>query len=275
MKDRKANSPGQYMGYVPADMLEAIQNGETFDIILERNDDPVEEGTPYNKASVLPDDVAEAICPGIDDPTPADAFRQLSGDLFRVKEILEGLDAPDSGNLATKEYVDNNLIALLGEQRNCEEFWSEGQSIDAQTGEIIHGIMNLVFSNGYVPKAVKRIHAQDPFEFSVFGYRDDGSYLGSWNGSSFVKGTKTWFSELELPETSTHIKIEAQHIDGPQFVEMQSSDFSVIQFFTPIGIDVEGLIFSVAELRAYLGNVDAALDSIIAIQNELIGGDGV
>ena len=34
-------------------------------------------GTPYNKESVLPDSVAQLICPDVEDPTPADALRSL------------------------------------------------------------------------------------------------------------------------------------------------------------------------------------------------------
>ena len=77
MKDRKAKAPGRYSAIVPVEELEKLQTGNAFEITLARDDDPEVVGTPYNKASVLPDDVAAAICPGVADPTPAEAFAAL------------------------------------------------------------------------------------------------------------------------------------------------------------------------------------------------------
>ena len=36
-----------------------------------------QEGTPYNAQSILPDDLAQVLCPDIENPTPADALRAL------------------------------------------------------------------------------------------------------------------------------------------------------------------------------------------------------
>lgn len=93
MKDRVSRNPGAYKAMIPAGSMEALQNSEEFEIFLKRNDDPEEEGTPFNKDSVLPDDVAEAICPKIENPTPADAFRELSITLASCKQI--GADTVD------------------------------------------------------------------------------------------------------------------------------------------------------------------------------------
>ena len=77
MKDRVAGAPGQYKATITESDLQKMQAGEQFVITMARDDQPIVEGTPYSKAAVLPDDVAEMICPGIEDPTPAEAFRHL------------------------------------------------------------------------------------------------------------------------------------------------------------------------------------------------------
>ena len=77
MTDRIPGAPGQYKATVTAAELEKMQNGEAFTITMTRDDQPIVEGTPYNKASVLPDDLAGSICPNVEDPAPADALRAL------------------------------------------------------------------------------------------------------------------------------------------------------------------------------------------------------
>lgn len=79
MTDRQPRAPGQYTAVVSAAEYQKLQAGESFIITLTRNDDPEVEGTPYNKASVLPDDLAAVICPDVTDPTPADALKGLAG----------------------------------------------------------------------------------------------------------------------------------------------------------------------------------------------------
>ena len=77
MTDRIPGAPGQYKATVTAAELEKMQNGEAFTITMTRDDQPIVEGTPYNKESVLPDDLAGSICPNVEDPAPADALRAL------------------------------------------------------------------------------------------------------------------------------------------------------------------------------------------------------
>ncbi|MBR4290668.1 MAG: hypothetical protein IKT52_08525 [Oscillospiraceae bacterium] len=77
MKDRVPGSPGRYSAVVTTENLQALQTGQPFTITLVRDDDPIEPGTPYSKAAVLPDSAAEAICPDVENPTPADAFIAL------------------------------------------------------------------------------------------------------------------------------------------------------------------------------------------------------
>jgi len=88
MTDRVPGAPGQYSAVVTAEELLKMQNGENFTITLTRDDHPITEGTPYSKAAVLPDAVAGELCPGIQDPTPADAFGAIC-DRFRKDYIME------------------------------------------------------------------------------------------------------------------------------------------------------------------------------------------
>lgn len=88
MKDRVAGAPGQYSATVTGAELNKMQNGEPFAITLKRDDKPEVEGTPYSKAAVLPDDVAQEICPDIEDPTPADAFRGLAKKKVTVADYI-------------------------------------------------------------------------------------------------------------------------------------------------------------------------------------------
>lgn len=77
MTDRVPGAPGQYIMTVNAAEAQKLLTGEAVTVTLTRNDQPLVEGTPYNKKSVLPDDLAGVICPGNNDPTPADAFAGL------------------------------------------------------------------------------------------------------------------------------------------------------------------------------------------------------
>lgn len=77
MHDRQPGAPGQYKMKIDAAQLQLLMAGEVCSVILTRDDQPIAAGTPYNKASVLPDSVAARICPSVTDPTPADAFQNL------------------------------------------------------------------------------------------------------------------------------------------------------------------------------------------------------
>ena len=78
MTDRVPGAPGQYTMIVVASEAQKILTGEAVTVTLTRDDQPLVEGTPYNKQSVLPDDLAAKICPEVVDPTPADAFQGLT-----------------------------------------------------------------------------------------------------------------------------------------------------------------------------------------------------
>lgn len=77
MTDRIPGAPGRYSASLPNGEIVKMQNGEPFAITLTRDDDPIVEGTPYSKASVLPDELAAKLCPNLTDPAPKDAFAAL------------------------------------------------------------------------------------------------------------------------------------------------------------------------------------------------------
>ncbi len=77
MTDRVPGAPGQYSAVIGKDELQKLQEGEPFAITLTRDDRPIKEGTPYSKAAVLPDAVAQVLCPEVTDPAPKDAFAAL------------------------------------------------------------------------------------------------------------------------------------------------------------------------------------------------------
>ena len=91
MTDRLAGAPGRYSATIALDEIEKLKTGENFSITLVRDDDPIVEGTPYSKAAVLPDALAEVLCPDIDDPTPADALFAL---LNLKSHVTEDADHP-------------------------------------------------------------------------------------------------------------------------------------------------------------------------------------
>ena len=86
MKDREPKCPGQYKASISTDQIEAMNSGNEFIIKLTKDDQPSEVGTPYNKESVLPDDLANALGL-VGDPTPADALRALHNRIYPVGSI--------------------------------------------------------------------------------------------------------------------------------------------------------------------------------------------
>ena len=77
MTDRIPGAPGRCKAVVAGQELQKMQAGEEFAITLRRDDQPIKEGTPYSKATVLPDELAARLCPGVEDPSPKDAFAAL------------------------------------------------------------------------------------------------------------------------------------------------------------------------------------------------------
>lgn len=108
MKDRVPGAPGQYNAVIQEAEIQKMQTGQQFVITLTRDDQPVVEGTPYSKEAVLPDDLAESLCPGVEDPTPADALRALKTGLSALMPIgytFEWTPTEGGPDLSTAEKV--------------------------------------------------------------------------------------------------------------------------------------------------------------------------
>ena len=150
MTDRKTNNPGQYKASITPAELAKMQKNEVFTLHIERDDQPITEGTPYNKESVLPDDVATGICPDIADPTPADAFRGLHGMLEGVRDLLmpvgytfEWAPVPGGPDLSTAEKVATHFGFGTWEAYGAGRVLlgtSEAYAIGSEGGEAYHAL---------------------------------------------------------------------------------------------------------------------------------------
>ena len=118
MTDRIPNAPGRCKAVVTSEELQKMQSGEEFAITLRRDDNPIVEGTPYNKASVLPDELAARLCPGLSDPMLKDALYTLQEQKADVgrKETGSPITMADSASapllglrIFGKDNVDENL----------------------------------------------------------------------------------------------------------------------------------------------------------------------
>ena len=131
MTDRQPGAPGQYKAVIEATELLKMQAGEQFTITMTRDDQPLVEGTPYNKASVLPDDLANKLCPSITDPTPADALNGLRKKRFTVTLYVENW-AEDSGQY--KQTV--AVSSVTGDEYESVTCWPEYTGDKATDEEI-------------------------------------------------------------------------------------------------------------------------------------------
>lgn len=137
MTDRVPGAPGQYTMTVSASEAQKLLTGEAVTVTLVRNDQPLVEGTPYNKASVLPDDLALILCPSASDPTPADALRgclpktggAMTGTLNMNNQALTGLREPsaDTDAATLKTLKDRGAQLLWSNSSPTAEF--AGQDI--------------------------------------------------------------------------------------------------------------------------------------------------
>ena len=103
-----------------------MQRGEPFAITLTRDDAPVVEGTPYSKAAVLPDELAQKLCPDVIDPAPKDALAALH------KITAQG----ESGNWAYRKW-----------ENGVAECWSVGRiTLDYKWSTLLSKTVQLPFS---------------------------------------------------------------------------------------------------------------------------------
>lgn len=126
MTDRIPGAPGRCKAMVTGEDLQRMQSGEEFAITLRRDDAPIREGTPYNKANVLPDELASALCPEVEDPAPKDAFAALQAgkaDTGRRKSgssitLNDAVNAPLMGLriFGHDRMDDNGEVHIVGEK---------------------------------------------------------------------------------------------------------------------------------------------------------------
>lgn len=123
MTDRIPGAPGQYKMIVDASQSQKLLTGEAVTVTLTRDDMPVVEGTPYNKASVLPDDLAAKICPSVSDPTPADALDGLAGVNDTATLPAENW-TNNRQNVSVAKVTANNTVFVspVPETENYEEY---------------------------------------------------------------------------------------------------------------------------------------------------------
>lgn len=186
MTDRTPGKPGQYKATVTSAELEKLQSGKQFVITLVRDDQPTAEGTPYNKESVLPDELAAVICPDITDPTPADALEGLlprnggsamTGNLkmggYGIKNLADPSERADAAHkwyvdkLAYHEnYLDNSDFSNPVNQRGEATYTTgkayaidrwynyNGLSVEISDGCIV--LTNTGTANRYIYQNIKR-----------------------------------------------------------------------------------------------------------------------
>ena len=138
MTDRIPGAPGQFQAVMTADALAAMQEGLPFTITLTRDDQPVVEGTPYSKAAVLPEELGKALCPNIEDPTPADAFAsllpksggQLTGPLTLSWQNLTGFRALNGVKMGAFRFNENTTCSI----HNITGRWSALVAVSANGG---------------------------------------------------------------------------------------------------------------------------------------------
>lgn len=139
MTDRQPGAPGQYTLNIDAAELQKLLNGEACTIILTRNDMPIVEGTPYNKASVLPDDLAGKICPNVTDPTPADALGHLHGSVLVVELTKNGWsNGKQTVNAAGVTTSNRVYVAPLPDNENWEAYTDAGiRCVQQKNGSLV------------------------------------------------------------------------------------------------------------------------------------------
>lgn len=149
MTDRVPGAPGQYTMVVDAATAQNLLLGEAVTVVLTRNDQPLVEGTPYNKASVLPDDLASIVCPGITDPTPADAYTGLLTKRYAVvlsvanwSNNRQTVSVP---GVTSDPYKTDVFAAPATQEDNYSEYVDKGIRLYAQNDN------SVVFSCDTVP----------------------------------------------------------------------------------------------------------------------------
>ena len=139
MQDRQPGKPGQYKAILTATEFQKMQAGQQFTITMIRDDQPIVEGTPYSKAAVLPDDLANIICPNLDNPTPADALRAHVTNKSNPHEVSKSqVGLGNVPNVATNDQTPTY------EQTSTLSNLVSGEKLSVSFGKIMKAIADLI-----------------------------------------------------------------------------------------------------------------------------------
>lgn len=109
------------------------EDGSQEMVTWEYADNPVTEGTPLSKANLLDDHTAQAILPGVDDPTVNQALAALHGKGERLRSVTltlpasgwQGSSAPYTQTVAvegmTEDWQAGQPAAVPGEDQTLEQ----------------------------------------------------------------------------------------------------------------------------------------------------------
>lgn len=170
MTDRNPGAPGQNKAVVTQDEFRKLQAGEQFIITLTRDDQPIVDGTPYSKETVLPDELAQNICPDVLDPTPADAFRSLSSNGYGGKspEIVvtddsDGRQFESEADSFLSKMKDNSVKqAIISDKPFIDENYYVSTIYKFSAS---HAVIDAVSYNGIHIRKLKQNGTWQPFEY--------------------------------------------------------------------------------------------------------------
>ena len=154
-------------------------SGQTNVFDMSRADDPIEDGTPLNKATLLQDDTASLYGLG-SDATPDDVFRALASPDYATKLIIH-VETEDGGDVGdTRVKISNselgvNLTKPLDSLDNAEFDVLQGHTYYAlliDYPEEYYGAASLVQATG---GQVQRETLTLPTEPDIIGWRIDES----------------------------------------------------------------------------------------------------
>ena len=115
--------------------LTPVQNQDNiYDLV--RADEPIQEGTPLNKSTLLTDETAQAM--GLtSDATPNDAFSQLTSKTVNATLTVAGWGAEDVSQTVAVIGVtaSNNIVVSLSENSTADEVSASAEAMVRATAQ--------------------------------------------------------------------------------------------------------------------------------------------